>query len=86
MTQPSRKDIMRPYEYLAIAGGIALFSGLIALMTTRDPIIAIIGFGAVFIIALMTLALLALAMKPDDKELSDLEDQERQRRGDNSAH
>ncbi|QEE60141.1 hypothetical protein FVA74_00140 [Salinibacterium sp. dk2585] len=77
MSQPSRKDVMRPYEYLAIAAVLALFSGIVALATTRDPIVAIIGFGAVFILTLMTLALLAMAIKPDEKELSDLEDQDR---------
>ncbi|MBF0672257.1 MAG: hypothetical protein IR160_06710 [Salinibacterium sp.] len=77
MSQPSRKDVMRPYEYLGIAAVLALFCGIIALATTRDPIVAAIGFGAVFILALMTLALLAMAIKPDEKELSDLEDQDR---------
>ena len=77
MTQPSRKDRMRPLEYLLMAGGIALFSGLIALMVTRDVLIAIVGFGVVFILALLTLALLALAMKPDDAELGDIDEQNR---------
>lgn len=76
MTTPSRRDMMRPFEYLAIAGGIALFSALIILATTRDLLFTVIGFGIIFILALMTLALLALAMKPDDAELSDLRDQE----------
>lgn len=77
MTEPSRKDLMRPYEYLAIAGGIALFSGVIMFMTTRDIVLSAIGLGIIFIIALMSLALLALAMKPDDAELTDLEQQSR---------
>lgn len=77
MTKPSRKDVMRPYEYLAIAGVLALFSGIVAFATTRDPLIALIGFGVIFIIVLMTIALLAMAVKPDDKELDDLRDQDR---------
>lgn len=76
MTQPSRKDIMRPYEYLAIAGGIALFSALIAFATTRDIVVTLIGAGGIFILALMTLALLALAMKPDENEIHDIEAQD----------
>jgi hypothetical protein len=77
MTKPSRKDVMRPYEYLAIAAGIALFSGIVIFATTRDLVIAGVGLGIIFIITLMSLALLALAMKPSDSELSDLEAQRR---------
>lgn len=78
MTKPSRKDVMRPYEYLSIAGVLAVFSALITLMATRDPLVTVIAFGVVFIIALMSLALLALAIKPDDNELTDLDDQNRE--------
>lgn len=73
MTKPTRKDRMRPFEYLLLAAGFALFAGLITLMSTRDVVVAIIFFGIVFILALMTLALLALAMKPDDAELHDID-------------
>lgn len=75
MTQPSRKDRMRPLEYLLLAGGFALFSGIVTLLTTRDLVVTAIIFGIIFIIALMTLALLALAMKPDDAELNDIDAQ-----------
>jgi len=75
MTQPSRKDRMRPIEYLLFAGGIALFSGLVTLLTTRDIIVTVIIFGIIFILGLMTLALLALAMKPDAAELNDIDAQ-----------
>lgn len=85
MTQPSRKDRMRPVEYLLLAGGIALFSGLITLLTTRDIIVTSIIFGVIFILALMTLALLALAMKPDDAELDDI-DAQNQAEGGASQH
>jgi hypothetical protein len=85
MTTPSRKDVMRPYEYLAIAAGIALFSGIVMFATTRDLVIAGVGLGIIFIITLMSLALLALAMKPSDSELNDLEAQSRNDDGP-SAH
>jgi hypothetical protein len=85
MTKPSRKDVMRPYEYLAIAAGIALFSGIVIFATTRDLVIAGVGLGIIFIITLMSLALLALAMKPSDSELNDLEAQSRNDDGP-SAH
>jgi hypothetical protein len=85
MTKPSRKDVMRPYEYLAIAAGIALFSGIVIFATTRDLVIAGVGLGIIFIITLMSLALLALAMKPSDSELNDLAAQSRNDDGP-SAH
>lgn len=85
MTKPSRKDRLRPLEYLLMAGGFALFSALVTLMVTRDPLVTVISFGVVFILALLTLALLALAMKPDEAELNDLEEQNRPPGG-GSAH
>ncbi|TQL46574.1 hypothetical protein FB562_2098 [Homoserinimonas aerilata] len=77
-TQPSRKDRMRPLEYLLIGGGISVFSGLITLMVTRDIEITAIVTGIIFILSMMTLALLALAMKPDSAELDDIDAQNKQ--------
>lgn len=74
MNQPTRKDVMRPFEYLGIAGAIAVFCGLIFLATTRDVLVTIIGFGVIFILALLTLALLALVMKPGDAEQTELDE------------
>ena len=74
MNQPTRKDVMRPFELLGIAGAIAVFCGLIILATTRDLLVTAIGFGVIFILALLTLALLALVMKPGDAEQSELDE------------
>ncbi|AWB90423.1 hypothetical protein [Homoserinimonas hongtaonis] len=74
MTQPTRKDVMRPYEYLGIAAAIGVFCGLIILATTRDVLVTIIGFGVIFILALLTLALLAIAMKPGEAEQEELDE------------
>ncbi|MEO6943399.1 MAG: hypothetical protein ABI053_01650 [Lacisediminihabitans sp.] len=77
MNAPSRRDRLRPLEYLILAGVAALFIGLIVLATTREPILALVFFGITFIVTLMTLALLTLSMKADDAEKLDLRDQDR---------
>ena len=77
MTTPSRKDRTRPAELLALSGGLALFAALIVLMSTRDFVIAIIVLGVTFIVALIALAMLALATRPDDEEKLDLDEQNR---------
>ena len=77
MTEPSRKDRTRPAELLIISGGIAVFVGLIVLMSTRQWILALIFTGVGFILALVVLAMLALAVRPDGEEQLDLDDQDR---------
>lgn len=77
MSQPSRRDRYRPAELLALSGGIALFAGIVALLSTRDLVLAIVALGIVFILTLITIALLVLAMKPDDEEKFDLDQQNR---------
>lgn len=77
MTEPSRKDRTRPVELLLISGGIAVFVGLIVLMSTRQWILALIFTGVGFILALVVLAMLALAVRPDGEEQLDLDDQDR---------
>lgn len=77
MTTPSRKDRTRPAELLALSGGMALFTALIVLMSTRDIVLSLIFFGVAFIVVLMVLAMLALATRPDDEEKLDLDEQDR---------
>ena len=72
MTTPSRRDRSRPAELLAIAGVLALFAGLVVLMSTRDPVLALIFFGIGFIVSLVVLAMLALAVAPTGEEKLDL--------------
>ena len=72
MTTPSRRDRLRPAELLAIAGVLALFAGLVVLMSTRDPVLALIFFGIGFIVSLVVLAMLALAVAPTGEEKLDL--------------
>ena len=81
MNVPSRKDRLRPVEFLLIAGACALFAGLIVLVTVREPILAIVVFGICFIVTLVTIALLELGTKPNEAEKIDLHDQD-----DKAAH
>lgn len=76
MNTPSRRDRLRPLEFLLIAGVLALFAGLIVLVTVREPILAIVVFGIAFIVTLVTIALLELATKPNAAERIDLHDQD----------
>lgn len=68
MTEPSRRERYRPAELVVLSAVIAVFGGLVTLMSTRDIVFALIALGVVFIISLVTIALLVLAMKPKDGE------------------
>jgi hypothetical protein len=37
MTEPTRRQKLRPIEYVMLSGVMALFAGLVVLMVTRDP-------------------------------------------------
>ena len=81
--QPTRKDRFRPVELLVISAILAVFVGLIVLMSTRQLLLASIFLGIAFIVALVGLAMFSLAFKPNADEVSDLEEQNR---GDDSTH
>lgn len=73
--QPSRSDRLKPAEFLGLSGAMGLFVGLVILLTTREPLLSVIGFGIAFIVSLVVIAMFALGMKPDAAEKSDLDDQ-----------
>ncbi|MEO6826479.1 MAG: hypothetical protein ABI255_08725 [Microbacteriaceae bacterium] len=75
--QPSMRDRLRPVELLGFSGVLALFTGLVILMSTRQLALSGIGFGIAFIVSLVVVALLTLGFKPDSAELSDLDEQNR---------
>jgi hypothetical protein len=75
MTEPSRRDRFRPAELIGLSAIIALFGGLVTLMSTRDLVLTLIFFGVIFILTLMTIALLVMAIKPDKAEEQDLAEQ-----------
>lgn len=77
MIEPSRRDRFKPAELVSLSLVIALFGGLVVLLTTRDVVLSLVFFGIIFILTLVTIALLVLAIKPDDEEKFDLDEQDR---------
>ncbi len=77
MPKPTWRERLRPLELLVISGILAVFAGLIVLMGTRQPILALIFAGVAFIVSLVGLAMLALSSAPSSEEQDDLDDQNR---------
>ena len=72
MTEPTRRERTRPLELLGLSAVLAIFTGLVVLMSTRDIVLALIFAGIAFIVALVVLAMLALAVRPTGDEQLDL--------------
>lgn len=73
---PSRKDRLRPLELVGFSAVLAIFAGLVVLLTTRDLVLALIFFGVAFIVVVMVVALIGLGGKPsaeDDEARKDLQ-------------
>jgi len=79
MTQPTWRDRVRPAEFLGLSAVFALFVGLVVLMTTRDLQLALIFLCIGFIVALVVIAMLALAAKPNDDERHEIDDADKPR-------
>lgn len=75
-TPPSRRDRTRPLELLGLSGALAVFTGLVVLISTRDILLSVIFLGIAFIVALVVLAMLALAVRPTGEERIDLDEQD----------
>lgn len=72
--KPSRRDRLKPVEYLAFAGGIGIFSALVVMLVIREPIHAVVVGGIAFIVSLVVIATLTLMMqppKPEDRDQGD---------------
>ena len=69
--RPSRRDVLRPVEFVGGAAIAAVFTALIVLMSTRDWTLTLITAGGTFIVVLMVLALLAMTIKPNPGEHGD---------------
>ncbi|MCU1523873.1 MAG: hypothetical protein JWO18_767 [Microbacteriaceae bacterium] len=81
MTAPSRQDRLRPLEFIVLSAIIAVFIGLVVLMSTRELTLALIFFGIAFIVSLVGIAMFSLAVKPGDAEKTDLDEQDHEGRG-----
>ena len=74
---PSLRDRFRPLELLGLSAVVAVFTGLIVLLSTRSADIAIIFGGIAFIVSLVVFAMLALTGTPTGEERTDLDEQDR---------
>ena len=81
MTAPSRQDRLRPLEFVVLSAIIATFTGLVVLLITREPVLALVFFGVAFIVSLVGIAMFSLAVKPGDAEISDIDEQNREEGG-----
>jgi uncharacterized membrane protein YczE len=76
MSTPSRQDRLRPLEFILISAVVAVFIGLVVLLSTREPTLALVFFGVAFIVSLVVIAMLALAAKPNAAEKNDIDEQD----------
>lgn len=63
----SRRERLKPWEYIGFAGVIGGFAAGIILLVSRDATLAWIFGGVGFIVTLVLIATLSLAAKPDDR-------------------
>ncbi|KJC64535.1 hypothetical protein SAMN06295879_2285 [Agreia bicolorata] len=75
MTQPSKRDVFKPVELIVLSAVMALFVGLTVLLSTRNPLLAVIFFGVAFIVVLVVIAMLVLTFKPNKDEQTELDDE-----------
>ncbi|MCU1475513.1 MAG: hypothetical protein JWQ64_206 [Subtercola sp.] len=71
---PTRKEILKPVELIVISLVLALFVGLAVLLSTRQPLLALVFFGIAFIVSLVVIAMFTLTFKPNAAEQQELND------------
>nr|WP_286132230.1 hypothetical protein [Clavibacter michiganensis] len=76
MTQPSKRDVFKPVELIVLSAVMALFVGLAVLLSTRNPLLAVIFFGVAFIVVLVVIAMMVLTFKPNKSEQTEFDDDE----------
>lgn len=64
--RPAWRDRARPGEVLGLSGVLALFAGVMVLLVTREWLVAVIFFGAAFIVSIVVIATLLLSMPARD--------------------
>lgn len=72
---PTRRDRLRPLELVGFSGVLAVFAGLVVMFVLRTPE-GVVDFaragivaGAVFIVSLLTVALIGLGGKPSEEDV-----------------
>lgn len=75
MSGPSLRERLKPLELVAFAAALGVFTGVVAVIGTRDVRLALIFAGIAFIVGLLVLAMLALAAggpeEPNDTPVLD---------------
>ncbi|TFC41822.1 hypothetical protein E3T26_15500 [Cryobacterium sp. TMT1-21] len=69
--KPGRSALMTPKETFGFSGVMALFLGLVVLMSTRDVLLALFGTAVTFVVVLGVILVLMRAMKPNSAEQTD---------------
>jgi hypothetical protein len=64
MAAPDRRARTRPLELLVLSAVLAVFTGLVVFMSTRELVLSLIFMGVAFIVALVVFAMIALALSP----------------------
>ncbi len=57
---------MRPLELLVISAVLAVFTGVVVLISSHEVEVALIALGGTFIVSVVVFAMIALAMSPPD--------------------
>lgn len=76
MAQPDRRARTRPLELIGLSVVLGVFTFLIVLMGTREPLVALEFAGVAFIVALVGLAMLSLVSRPGEDEKHDIQEQD----------
>lgn len=66
-----RNDKTRPAELVGLSALAGVFVGGVVLMVTRDIMLSSVAGGGVFVVTIVTLAMMVLAMSPQTKRPSD---------------
>lgn len=74
--EPSRRQKLKPFEYLVFAGVAGVFIALIIMLTVRDLTLALVFGGIGFIATLLLTATLMLSIKPKGRASADLDKRE----------
>ncbi|WP_405218710.1 ABC transporter ATP-binding protein [Agrococcus sp. Ld7] len=75
-TDPSRRQRLKPFEYIVFAAVSGLFIGLVVMLTVRDLTLALVFGGIGFIATLLLTATLMLSVKPKGRASADLDKRE----------
>ncbi len=71
-----RREVLRPFELVLLAALVGAFAGGVILISTRQFVLAVVGFGIAFIVTLVVVALFALTHKPDDAEILEIDERD----------